>query len=658
MAHWWQDTPWRMVQTNLPERAMAEMDAERFARSLESFGATVVNLNAAGIIASYPTKLDFQPRSRYITGNSLLEMVDACHRHGIRVIARTDFSRIRRDVYEQHPGWAARLGDGSIVDYHGYVSVCPNSDYQNEAMFQVLEELFTTHPFDGLYCNMSSFFITDYDGKVHGVCQCERCRTLYQQATGRSLAPGLSLRDPAMGPYIAFLARCGAQHKAKLTSFLKKLNPELALDGVDFARSEVSLDYDRPNWVYKASSNARIAAGPGRTRPSDTASVGFLGFPHRYIAPPPGLMALRQWQSLANSGCVSLYLMGTLDAARDTAGLKATREVFRFHQQHAGILTGLHSLARTVILHSGSWKRMSAEEMGWVRILTESHIPFDELPLSELKDTSLLNGKTLVILPDAPRLSESQAGALDAFVLAGGTLLITGATAQGPGSAPLTCLGGAKVTETCQGLRSSMWEIPPEQADDFPSCRSTPWLDPGPELWKVQPGPDTQTWLHLVPESPLGPPEECWVGDAREEIPGLLRTFFGSGQSLWLPWKGAALCETLGTENPLRFLQDVLFELCGAVSVAPDLSPMVEVVLAAGQGRTVVQLINAGGCCGAAWRDPVPVHDITLKLPDMVFSSVHTLRGGQVDRRTTGKELLLTLDLLQDYEAIVFEQST
>ena len=94
------------------------------------------------------------------------------------------------------------------------------------------------------------------------------------------------------------------------------------------------------------------------------------------------------------------------------------------------------------------------------------------------------------------------------------------------------------------------------------------------------------------------------------------------------------------------------------MSVAPDLSPMVEVVLAAGQGRTVVQLINAGGCCGAAWRDPVPVHDITLKLPDMVFSSVHTLRGGQVYRRTTGKELLLTLDLLQDYEAIVFEQST
>lgn len=658
MAHWWQNTPWRMVQTNLPEQAMADMDAEAFARSLENFGATVVNLNAAGIIASYPTKLDFQPRSRFLTGDSLLEMVNACHRHGIRVIARTDFSRIRWEVYEQHPDWAARLGDGSIVDYHGYVSVCPTSDYQNEAMFRVLEELFTTHPFDGLYCNMSSFFLTDYDGKVHGVCQCQRCRALYQKATGRTLQPGLPLRDPAMGPYIAFLTRCGAQHRAKLTAFLKKLNPELALDGMDFARSEVNLDYDRPNWVYKASCNARLAAGPHRTRPSDTASVGFLGFPHRYIAPPPGLMALRQWQSLANSGCVSLYLMGTLDSARDTAGLNATKKIFQFHKQHEALFTGLRSLARTVVLHGGNWKRMSPEEMGWVRILTESHIPFDELPLSELKDATPLAGKTLVILPDAARLSEAQAAALDAFVQAGGTLLATGSTAQGPGSASLACLGGAKVSQARKDLRSTMWEIPPEQASLFPRCKDTPWLDPGTELWRVDPGTDAETWLHLVPESPLGPPEECWVGREREEIPGLLRTPYGAGQCLWLPWKGAALCETLGTENPLRFLQDVLFELCGAVSVAPDLPPMVEVILASGPGRTVVQLVNASGSYGAAWRDPIPVQGITLTLPGVTAAAAQALCGGQVGCRTARDALILTLDRLHAYEAIVLEQPT
>ena len=91
MAHWWQTIPWRMVQTNLPDRAMADMDAARFARDLKDFGATVVNLNAAGIVANYETKLDFQPRNPYLTGDSLADVVAACHAQGIRVIARTDF---------------------------------------------------------------------------------------------------------------------------------------------------------------------------------------------------------------------------------------------------------------------------------------------------------------------------------------------------------------------------------------------------------------------------------------------------------------------------------------------------------------------------------------------------------------------------------------
>ncbi|MFQ7727522.1 MAG: hypothetical protein ACLRI7_14380 [Ruthenibacterium lactatiformans] len=49
--------------------------------------------------------------------------MDACHAQGIRAIARTVF-RIRREVYEQHPDWAARLA-WRHRRYNGYVSVLP-----------------------------------------------------------------------------------------------------------------------------------------------------------------------------------------------------------------------------------------------------------------------------------------------------------------------------------------------------------------------------------------------------------------------------------------------------------------------------------------------------------------------------------------------------
>lgn len=58
--HWWTNYPWRMIQTNLREIDMVEIDAETYAQQLADYGATVVTLNAAGIIASYQTKLEFQ----------------------------------------------------------------------------------------------------------------------------------------------------------------------------------------------------------------------------------------------------------------------------------------------------------------------------------------------------------------------------------------------------------------------------------------------------------------------------------------------------------------------------------------------------------------------------------------------------------------------
>ena len=135
-----------MVQTNLREIDMADIDAKRYASDLADFGATVVTLNAGGILASYESKLAYHTVSNYLTGSRLKEIVDACHAKGIKVIARMDFSKIPYAVYEQHPEWVFRTIDGSIVEQNGFVQTCQNSEYQQEKVFQILEELLTTTP--------------------------------------------------------------------------------------------------------------------------------------------------------------------------------------------------------------------------------------------------------------------------------------------------------------------------------------------------------------------------------------------------------------------------------------------------------------------------------------------------------------------------------
>ena len=171
--HWWKTLPWRMVQTNLREIDMADVDAERFAEDLADLGATVVNLNAGGILASYESRLPYHTVSPYLTGSSLKEIIEACHRRGIRVIARMDFSKIPTAVFEEHPDWAFRKADGSVIEQNGVVQTCQNSVYQREKVPEILRELLSEHPFDGVYCNMSGFIATDYTGQIHGFCCCD-----------------------------------------------------------------------------------------------------------------------------------------------------------------------------------------------------------------------------------------------------------------------------------------------------------------------------------------------------------------------------------------------------------------------------------------------------------------------------------------------------
>ena len=77
MAQWWNDYPWREIQTNLREIDMADICAEQVVADLQAFKATLLMINAAGIIASYPTDLPFHFQSPYLTGDSLADIIDA-----------------------------------------------------------------------------------------------------------------------------------------------------------------------------------------------------------------------------------------------------------------------------------------------------------------------------------------------------------------------------------------------------------------------------------------------------------------------------------------------------------------------------------------------------------------------------------------------------
>ena len=94
---WWMQQQ-RMLQTNLRE-IDATMDLDRYVQDVKDFGANVVLFNVGGIVANYPTDLEFHWRNTFMEGDMTGEVVRRLHAEGIRIIGRFSTEHIGNVVW-------------------------------------------------------------------------------------------------------------------------------------------------------------------------------------------------------------------------------------------------------------------------------------------------------------------------------------------------------------------------------------------------------------------------------------------------------------------------------------------------------------------------------------------------------------------------------
>lgn len=661
MEKWWKTQSWRLIQTNLSEIDMRDMDAGQYARDLQDFGANIVFFNAAGIIANYHSKLACEAENQYLTGDSADAILEKCHEAGIRVIARTDFSKVVECLYNRHPEWAYRTKDNGIVNYNGYVQVCLNGDYQQKHMYDILGEMLREHAFDGVFFNMGGFHTIDYSYNYYGPCHCESCKRKFRERFNLDLPKVENDDDPVYQKYRVFLRDSRAVHEKKIAAFIRGINPNVAIDCFDFQRCESNTEINRPlpSWQYSASSNTRRCRNEAEGIISSNTSVDFLGYPYRHVAVSPQLQELRLWQDLANLGGLDYYLMGRIDNHRDRSGFDSVKKVFHYARDHEAAYTGLASAAKALVVGKERWI-VDAEVRGWIRALTEAHIPFDEILYAKFP-TSIEHVKRydLIVLPDLKYVSDQMAAVLDQFAKEGGVVLATNESAMHDGSfAPrdkvaLECLGIEKVLYKQSGVMSAMLEVTERDKPAFTSFTNLSFVAIGDRFIHVEMKKDAKAYLRYIPKHKYGPPECCYYTDTTD-IPGAFASDYGKGKGVFIPWKPGEFYYREGHANTLLFMRDVLNNLCGAKSIAPDMTPMVETTLAKGAGRCVVQLVNTTGHYGNSYFTPIPVHNLSIVLGGVKPKKIETLRGGKANFETDDKGAArVTLDVLADYEAII-----
>lgn len=626
MSKWWLEQPWRMVQTNLREMDFRDMDAQQFAQDAVDLHATVVMLSTSGIVGNYPTKLAYHHRNPYASDTILMEMINACHARGLRVIGRMDFSKVREPMSSQHPEWAFVGEKGERVCYNGDTHVCCNSEYQRRLSLNILRETLEMLPLDGVFFNFGGYTSGyDYSGNLYGDCVCPNCRARFEQMYGQELP-----NPPSQSPlYEEFKQRTLAQAQREVRKLIAEVRPDICiandLFGAEgFYRAEAGSGLAHGDWLYSASDLAsRARSGYPSMRASIT-TVDFIDIAYRYASPSPHRQQLRLAQSMAHGGSPDLYVMGRLDNRDDRSGVAAAREMFAWHEAHQGLYDRMRSLAEILLVRPETHWLLGGdaarEYRGWFDMLAQAHYLFDSVDESRLSHMDLSRYRA-VLLP-AARLSSESERVLEAYLAAGGRALFTLC-----GEQPPACTGVERIDEMIRDSRG-MYAYQGE-ADALPRTAEL-----GAQVLPIIGGyaccafhPDVRRCQRVILPHPYGPPERCYYTQISEE-PAYTVCNSGAGRCTWIPWK-PGVSFAAGRQRALAlWMQDVLESALALHPVDTDAPACVEITLAqSGDGSCVLHLVNASGDVGGVWHKPLPLGRIRVHLKTEKPACVKDIAG-------------------------------
>ena len=444
---WWAE-PFRTFQTNLRE-IDADLDVRRVVDTVVELGANAWLLNTGGIVSFYPSRLPFQRPSPWLSrrpsGDLIADAIAEAHARGIRLISRLDFSKIARDLAEEHPDWCFVDVEGRPQTFSGLYSTCPSAPYYQERALEVLDEILASYQVDGFFFNWFNFNQRDYSGRSHGICQCAHCRRRFAERHGLGLPRVQDWNDPAYLQWLAYTRDTLAELAARIRRMIGERAPGTALilrqdPDVIFQEVNNALSRPQPIWVEWAGEFGREAKAAEPDKPALVNTVLFLDLPYRFASEQPGFIALDLVQTMAHGANPSAYLVGTPDRlpkpTLDTVGT-----ILRFHRDHADWYRGLRSAARVAVVSSPRSQeaygadgedRVLHERRGIHRALVDGHVPFDILPdevLDAAGAAARLRAYDVVVLPNVATLDGPAAAGIDAYVKAGGGLVATYETA-------------------------------------------------------------------------------------------------------------------------------------------------------------------------------------------------------------------------------------
>lgn len=673
---WWKRNNLRVMQTNLPAYEAA-LNPDSLVQDLLSFSVNTLIINAGGIMAFYPTKLEHQYTNPYMKENMLKDVIQKCHDNGIKVITRFDFSRAHESIFKKHPDWfyISPKGERIINDDMYVVSI--DAPYEQEVLFQIVEEVIDNYPIDGIFINMPGYQTRNsYVGVYHGIDQNEFGKKRFAAYSGGMKLPTEeNIDDPAFQKYQEFKKYAVDDLMKRLNTLVKSKNPQIAICTygdryIDIIRHE-SQTNSLPYWPYMSSDNVNNAKNSYPDHIISNASIQQISFQSRYNAIEPEETIIRLYENIANGSGLDMSLMGDFQHYEDERNYEAFRKVYAHHKKYEPYFGRYTSPATVAIIAPGAWPGGEAaqEYRGIQLMLKESHIQYDIIEDGQIENLeSKLKQYKLIVLPEITNLSDKAVEVMSRVCQQGANLIATNRSFTRHPDALLQLFGAKIINKDHNG---NGFYLNPGEKQLFKRFDKQTLL-----FWKFNLGlydfteADTSFLSIYTPGRP-GPPEIIG-GHEPSGYKALAIKNHPSSKAAILPVNLGKLYFLLGYEQHKNILLDVIDYLYPQANelIETNAHERVEVILQhyirnvpENIGKTepegmIVHLVNITGYSGNTYFSALPINNITLsvksdfqprKVMRMAYNKLldFTWDSGRVNFK---------LDTLHDFEGIVLEK--
>jgi hypothetical protein len=648
---WWK-RPFEMFQTNLRE-IDADLDTDATLATIQDHGADTWLLNAGGILANYPTDLDFHTRNpclaRRPSGDLLGDAVEAAHARGMRLMGRMDFSKVALPIADAHPDWCFRSRDGERQVIEGLVSVCPSGGYYQHRTFDILDEILDRYPVDGFFFNWFGYNEVDYHGVRHGVCHCDACQRRYAESEGGRMLPD-GPDSPDFARWRAFCRGVLNDLTGRIRNHIANRRPDAPLilgSQSDIVFHEANNKIGRELWPAATAEAVSAAKSVRPDKPVLVNSTVFVDMPYRMAVEDPNHVGQFFAQAIARGANPSTYMMGPPGViAYD--GLAAAARITRFHRDHRAIYDGLRPVATVALVRPDPLTQPEGareEFRGWYAALQEGHIPFDVLPierLAEAHQVGSLSRYRALVLPDLGPLQSEMITGLDELEHEP-AIVATGSSAIADDQDQLRL--GSRV----RGRRSGFEQTRSTYAGD--GERVLPIYG---DLWDLELTDGQTGGWRVMPQAAFAPPEKAY-GHQLSELPAVATS--ADHAETRIAWTIGRTYREFGTADVRRLMLAVVLRAAGDQPVAAsELPEQVEVIMGRNDHRVVVHLINLSGARRRGFGAPLPVIGGRLRLPSSVGASAASLAtDSSCVTRRDGESLLVDVPSFDLFDVVVVE---